>query len=260
MKNENINISNDFSKLSESFQALIENPELIFQFLDMFPNPVQIFDPDGLLVFSNRAFLEWNGIPDASLIVGKYNLKNDPVCNELDWMREGIQRAFNGETVATSDFMPPIQDFVDRDVIEEKPYESTIMDTYLYPVRNGDKLVYVVNVFNIKVMYQGRPEIAKAREYIDSHWLDEFDADAIAKVVSLNQKYLNSLFKRNTGMTMYDYYKKIKVEHIKEKLMDKSLSVAEAFSFCGEDSRGWSAKIFKELTGVTPTEYRNSLK
>ena len=241
-------------------KGLIGNPEQVFQILDMFPNPVQIFNPDGLLVFSNRAFLEWNGIPDASLIVGKYNLKNDPVCNELDWMRDGIQRAFNGEVVATSDFKPPIQDFVDREIIEEKPYETAAMDTYLYPVWNGDKLDYVVNVFNIKGVYQGRTEIARAKEYMDSHWLDDFNPDAVAAAVNLSPSHLCALFRQSTGMTLNDYHHKVKVEHIKEKLMDKSLSVAEAFSFCGEDSRGWTAKVFKELTGMTPTEYRNSLK
>ena len=57
-----------------------------------------------------------------------------------------------------------------------------------------------------------------------------------------------------------DYHKKVKLDHIKEKLMDKNLTIAEAFSFCGEDNRGTYTRTFKEMTGMTPTEYRNNLK
>jgi len=34
---------------------------------------------------------------------------------------------------------------------------------------------------------------------------------------------------------------------------------AGIFIACGEDSRGAFVRTFKELTGMTPTEFRNSL-
>jgi transcriptional regulator GlxA family with amidase domain len=111
----------------------------------------------------------------------------------------------------------------------------------------------------VKNVYSGKPEIANAKKYIDEHWLDEFDVEAVAKFVCVSPKHLNMLFKSNTGMTMNDYYKKIKVDRIKEKLIDKNLTVAEVFSLCGEDNRGAFGRTFKDLTRMTPTEYRNSL-
>ena len=60
-------------------------------------------------------------------------------------------------------------------------------------------------------------------------------------------------------MTPGDYHKKVKVDHIKEKLEDKNLSVKEAFAACGEDSRGWLSKVFKEITGLSPKQYREKL-
>jgi len=38
----------DFSKLSESFQTLLMNPESMFQIFDLFPIPIEIFARDGL--------------------------------------------------------------------------------------------------------------------------------------------------------------------------------------------------------------------
>lgn len=250
----------DFTNLSGAFQALIVNPELMFQFFDMFPIPIEIFAPDGTSVYLNRALLELNNIPDANLIVGKYNLVNDPVCNDQLGLREGIQRAFRGETVELKDFPAPIQDLVDRGVIEGKPYEAVFMDLYLFPVWNGDQLAYVVNIFVVKRMYQGRPDVAKAKEYMNSHWQDEFNPNAVAKAVNMSTSQLYSLFKQHTEMAPGDYYKKCKVDHIKEKLEDKTLTIAEAFAACGEDSRGTYARVFREITGVSPKEYRMNIE
>ena len=61
-------------------------------------------------------------------------------------------------------------------------------------------------------------------------------------------------------MTPSEYFKKVKVDHLKEKLADKTLSIKEAFAACGEDSQGWVVKIFKEVTGISPKNYRESLK
>jgi len=113
-------------------------------------------------------------------------------------------------------------------------------------------------MFVPKRIYQGLPQVAKAKEYIDNHWREEFDDDSVAKAVNISSRSLYRLFKQHIDMTPKDYYYKVKLGHLKEKLQDKTLSVAEAFSACGEDSRGRFAKTFKEMTGVTPTEYRNS--
>jgi len=254
-----MNSQYDFSKLSDSFQALIGNKELSFQFYDMFPFPVEIFGAKGTTVFLNRAFLDWNDVKDANLIVGIYNLWKDPVCLEI-MGKKVIDGIFNGETVTFPDFPVPIHDLVDRSVIDEKPYESAYTDLFFFPIWDGDRLAYVVCVFIVKRMYQGRQDVVKAKEYIDNYWLDEFDSKAVSKALNISHAHLRALFKQHAGMTMHDYYKKVKVDHVKGKLADRNLSIAEAFAACGEDSRGAFVRTFKELTGMTPTEFRNSLK
>jgi len=260
MSDEYAKTEYDFSGLTESFHALITNPKLVFRLLDSFPMPVQVFTPDGLLVYSNRALLSFMNIPDVNSIVGTYNLLHDPVCDEL-FGHDILEKAFRGEAVPWYKSSPvPMHDFLDRGIVKERPYESAFVDTTLYPVWDDDKLAYIVNVMIIRSVYHGHPVVAKATAYIESHWRDEFDAGAVAKAVYINKNTLNVLFKQNTGMRLADYYKKIKVDHIKEKLSDKSLFITEAFSLCGGDNRGAVGRIFKELTGMTPKEYRDSMK
>jgi len=241
-------------------RMLPDDKEFIFQFLDFFPIPVEIFSPDGTVVFFNKAVQKLNNVSDPGLLIGKYNVRNDPVCNDQMGLRNGIQRAFlHGEACTILDVVIPVQDLIDRNVINERPFEKAFADWYLYPVKKGKKLAFVVFINYVKNLYYGRPDLARAKEYMDKHWQDDYDAHAVAKSVNMSVAQLYSLFKKNTGFTPGDYHRHKKIEYIKVKLKDKTLSIKEAFSECGADSRGAHIKTFKKVTGMSPLEYRNSL-
>ena len=156
--------------LIKYFDLLNENDEPIFQILDMFPIPIEIFAPDGTTVFFNRALMELNNVTDRNMGIGKYNLLKDPVCMDQLGYREEIQKIFKGETAVLKGFPAPIQDLVARGLTREKPFEAATMDLYLYPVWKEDKLIFIVCVFVVRNLYIGRPDVAKAREYMDTHW------------------------------------------------------------------------------------------
>ena len=247
--------------IAGTFQMLLENKELMFQFMEIFPLPLEIFAPDGTAVFINRAFLELNGIPDADLLIGKYNLLNDPVCNEELNQKEGIQKAFRGDTNLSfvSDVTAPLEDLVARGIIKKKPYEKVVMDFYLYPIRSNDKLAFVVFVGVVKNIFQGRPEIARAMEFLDRQWKEEYDPKALADYINMSVSQMYCLFKQHSGITPGNYHKLCKVEHIKEKLADKNITIKQVFAACGEDSRGTYARIFKQVYGISAFEYRKNM-
>jgi two-component system response regulator YesN len=120
---------------------------------------------------------------------------------------------------------------------------------------NG-KAAFVVFIMFVKKLYHGREDLARAKEYLDSHWQGEYDAETAAKSVGMSVAQLYKIFKHHTGMTPGGYHKRCKIERIKEKLADKNISIKEAFAACGEDSRGRIAKVFKELTGLSPAQWR----
>ena len=244
---------------SRFFEMLPKNKEFMFRFLDLFPFPVEIFAPDGTDIFLNRAFMEFNNVTDPSLVIGKYNVINDPVINDQMGLKDGVEKAFRGEIVYLHNVDAPIQDLVNRGIISEKPFEKSVMDFHLYPVMSGKKLIFVVFVCNVRKLYTGRPDVARAREFIDSHWRGEYNAEEVARHVNMSVTQLYRVFKEHTGTTPGDYHKQCKVERIKKRLKNKNLSIKEAFAACGEDSRGWILQVFKEITGMTPKQYRNSL-
>ena len=240
------------------FRIMNENDEPLYQVLDMFPIPIEIFAPDGTTVYMNYALMELTGVKDRSLGIGKYNVLKDPLCMNQPESRNAILKAFKGERAICRKFSIPIQDLVERKLIDEKPFEKALSDMYFYPIMKNAGLLFVVCVFVVRNLYLGRPDVVKAREYIDSHWKGDFVPEKLAKSVNMSVAPLYRLFKEHTNMTPGEYHKKVKVEHIKEKLADKNLSVKEAFAACGEDSQGHIVRVFKELTGMTPTEFRKA--
>ena len=246
----------------QSIQGLLINGELVVQLLDMFPVPVVLYEPDGTMVFINQAFLKLNKIPDLNLVVGKYNVLHDPIVNGRRDFQECFRRAFRGEAVCAADF-PAALSFempVDRETAAGKTFQTAFGDMFLSPLWNGEKIAYILCVFVVKRIYQGRSDAVYAREYIDSHWQDEYDPRTVAKSVNMSVTPFYQLFKQHIGMPPGVYHKKVRVEHIKEKLAEKNMTIKEAFAACGEDSRGRIARVFKEVTGMSPTKYVESLK
>jgi len=241
--------------LSDAFKSFLVNPELMFQFFDMFPFPVEIFKPDGTAIYINRALMEMWRIPDANKIVGVYNVKYDPESIKKTGQKF-IDQMLEGEAFRLSDISAPTDDLIERGVAEEKAFDAGFLDIYSIPVWDGDKFMYAICMFVVRETYKGKLEVAKAINYMNDHWADEFDLDKIAQAATLSRRHLQRMFKDVTRMTAYDYYKNKKIEKLKERLLDPDLNITEAFAACGVDSTGTWFNIFKKSTGESPSEFR----
>ena len=230
---------------------------IFLQILNELPYPFEVFAPEGVAVFVNKALMELHGIKDANLIVGRYNLLTDPVCNDTMGYREIIRRAFNGEEAVIGDFSPPVQELLNRGVITEKPYESACMEARLCPIKDNGKISFVLCFFNVKTIYRGNAVAARIKEYLSRNWQGNFNKKEMARALDMSAAQLYRLFKQHEGTTPGEFHKQCKIEHLKEQLRDKNLTVKAAIKACGEDSRGWMSKAFKEATGLSPGEYRN---
>ena len=249
--------------IENAFQSAFGNEDLLFQVVDLFPLPIKIFTPDGNVAFVNRAVLEMWNISEPSQIVGKYNLKKDFIVNKQLGLSDYVRRTFEGEIVLVPDVKVPLEDFSKWYEARNLDYniESMYTDILNFPIYDSDKkITHIVSIFMATRMYQGQPDIVKAKEYIETHWFEEFNLDKTAQAVGLSRYHFARLFKKHVAITPLSYYRDVKIKWLKEKLCDKNLSISEAFSACGLDYNGNYARLFNEKVGMTPSQYRKNLK
>lgn len=262
MKNQvDDNQVNDMqNSLAKSFQSLFEKKELLAKVIECFPYPIQIFSIDGTARLINKAALEMIGIRSVESHVGKYNVFEDPVVQKLGVMDQ-VKQVLKGKTVYLTDFNAPYQDLIRYFNVVDRDIQMISSDITCFPLLNTEgEVEYFAALFIFKKVYQGREEITRAKEYMETHWLEPFDLSATAKAACLSKAQFSKLFKKHTGITPREYYINYKINKLKEKLLDSNLSVGQAFTACNMDYNGHSAKLFRNKVGVSPSEYRKMLK
>jgi|AGTN01.2.fsa_nt_gi AraC-type DNA-binding domain-containing proteins len=250
------------SKVKIEIENLLLSPEggLFYKLVERLPYPMQVYLPDGTLLIANPAFLREFKIPSASLVEGRYNILKDETLAGYG-VREKVVEAFTkGEPDTMAGIPAPVHAIKKWFHLPVSDAELYYLDVSSAPVKDGEgKLLYVVLIFvPRKKLVDSREEISRAKEYIEAHWREEFSAEDIASIAGMSSQHLARLFKSSAGQTPHDYYVKIKIDKLKETLLDGNRSVEQAFSDCGIVYHGYYAKLFKKMTGTLPSEYKKS--
>jgi AraC family transcriptional regulator len=95
------------------------------------------------------------------------------------------------------------------------------------------------------------------------HHHDKFELNInwshyLAETLNYDYNYLSSLFSSVTGYTIEQYIIKQKVEKVKEYLFYDELSVKEISYRLGYSSVAHLSSQFKKVTGLTPTQFKES--
>lgn len=115
---------------------------------------------------------------------------------------------------------------------------------------------YVESVHNINL----NPEISKQIQdcclYIQAHIIDDLDLKVIAKNIGYTEYYLSRKFRSEMGIKIMDYIKDKRIEYAKIWLLSSGISIQEISERLRFGTRHYFTKVFKEMVGVTPAEYR----
>ena len=85
---------------------------------------------------------------------------------------------------------------------------------------------------------------------------EQITVERISNDIFVNKYYLCHYFKENTGMTLIDYVNIRRIAMAKALLADAQISVADIAEQCGYNSSSYFGKKFREVVGMSPSEYR----
>jgi AraC-like DNA-binding protein len=99
--------------------------------------------------------------------------------------------------------------------------------------------------------------VEKAKAMMNLHYAKLHHQEDLEKECGVDINYLNMLFAKETGKTLYKYLSDVRMEHAKYLLEEKKVPINEIASLVGYTTSNSFTRAFKRSIKQTPTSYRN---
>jgi AraC family transcriptional regulator len=102
----------------------------------------------------------------------------------------------------------------------------------------------------------GPARLRRIRELVHAKMEDELSLDEMAQSVGLSTAHFARMFRKSTGKTPHQYVLRQRLERAKAMLRAPDARVLEVAVACGFKTQQHFAQVFRDVWGVSPTEYR----
>jgi transcriptional regulator GlxA family with amidase domain len=112
------------------------------------------------------------------------------------------------------------------------------------------------------IMFSGQKKhedepIRQAQEFIESNVADKISVEDLASKYAIGRRHFIRRFKKATHNTPIEYIQRVKIEAAKKQLENSRKNVNEVMYDIGYSDTKAFRTVFKKITGLSPTEYRN---
>ena len=104
------------------------------------------------------------------------------------------------------------------------------------------------------------PLVTAIKEYIEHRCEENIRIEEICSAFGYSKSFLSRFFKSHTGSSLLVYANKVKMKRAKELLREKGLNITQISAKLSYENPQYFARAFKKNTGMTPGEWRNSVK
>ena len=98
--------------------------------------------------------------------------------------------------------------------------------------------------------------IWKARQFIEQHCGEHISLVKVARSVRANPTYFSEKFKQVTGTNFVDYVARTRFDRAQKLLQNGDVAISEIAFAAGFQSLSQFNRVFKRLSGKSPTQYR----
>ena len=93
--------------------------------------------------------------------------------------------------------------------------------------------------------------------YIKENYRETISISDLSKLLNVCNDHLIRLFNDTIGITPTKYINNVRLEEMQKLLTNTDISITEISYMVGFSSASYVSKVFKEIFGVTPSQYRN---
>lgn len=102
----------------------------------------------------------------------------------------------------------------------------------------------------------GEDAFNRALDHLNKNYMDDMTLDNLAAYAGFSRYTLSRMFRQHTGATFTQYLSRRRVEMAMELLSGTRMPVTQVALQCGFNSIATFNRVFREIKGCTPTQYR----
>lgn len=134
---------------------------------------------------------------------------------------------------------------------------------YLNEQMRGNMLILLSELFS-SMPLEKKPAtdnnlLSDIIKYCYENYMEDITLDALARALHVSRFYISHLFGNQFHVSFRDYINSLRIGQAKELMRQKQLSITEIAYAVGYNSARTFGRCFRQLEGVSPTEYRRKL-
>jgi len=140
-------------------------------------------------------------------------------------------------------------------VLSRKQYEAMVRLLEIF----AQHLTLIANQCLVQTSAEESPLIIRAKKIIRQGGEKSLSLPQMARILNVSTFYFCKKFKKATGLTFTDYLARTRIERAKNLLLNPNVRVSEVGYEAGFTSITHFNRVFKRITGHSPSSYRTRL-
>ncbi|WP_242775168.1 helix-turn-helix domain-containing protein [Brevibacillus parabrevis] len=101
------------------------------------------------------------------------------------------------------------------------------------------------------------PSIHRAITYIDENYRSPITRSELARLAGFHTSYFSTMFAKKLGWGYSEYLNRVRIDRAKEHLLASTMTINEIALEVGYSNGEYLSRKFKQLTGMSPGEFRS---
>jgi AraC-like DNA-binding protein len=176
---------------------------------------------------------------------------------EFNNIRKAIQLSERGVRI-TGDTLNEVSS-----IMLQLPYMSNVKRLMLFYeimdlIGQSDSFSYLASADYVKSKFEtANSRVNNIHEFLMKNYQNDIDLKEVAEVAHMAPASVCRFFKTSTGMTIFEYLNKIKIEYSCQLLLNTDLNILDISYDCGFNNLSHFNKQFKKIIAATPTQFRH---
>ncbi len=102
--------------------------------------------------------------------------------------------------------------------------------------------------------------VSQIIQFIEENTYNKISVQDLCDKLNYSRPYISKIFKSVSGYTILEYILKTKIREAKKLIREEKYNFTQISDLLGFDNPHYFSTVFKKVSNMTPTEYKNSAK